>query len=177
MKNKRNHDHSRTALLLAVLLPTTLCAAGPVAAASKSAQARVTISQPVTMTKRADLLFGDFATGTTDSVFRINPRSGLLSQQNGDALSLGGTQTLASIEVTGTALMRVQISAGMQSLLIRRTSGPQTMRIDRFRFDRRLKSLNAAGEQTFSIGGQLRIGANQRAGTYRGSFDVSIDYF
>jgi hypothetical protein len=37
--------------------------------------------------------------------------------------------------------------------------------------------LNAAGLQTFNIGGQLRVGADQKAGTYRGSFDVSVDYF
>lgn len=129
------------------------------------------------MTKRADLLFGDFATGTTESIFRIDPRSGLLGQQNGDAVSLGGTQSLASIEVTGTALMRVQISTGKRSILIRRTGGTQTMRIDRFRFDSRQKILDADGEQSFEIGGQLHVGANQKAGTYRGSFDVSIDYY
>lgn len=164
-------------MLLTILLPAVLCSAGPVAAASKSSQARVTISQPVTMTKKADLLFGDFATGTTDSIFRIDPRSAVLSQQNGDAVSLGGTQTLAAVEVTGTALTRVQISTGDASILIRRVGGRQTMRIDRFRFDRRLKNLDAAGEQSFNIGGQLRVGANQRAGTYRGTFNVSIDYF
>lgn len=129
------------------------------------------------MTKKADLLFGDFATGTTESVFRINPRTAVLSQQNGDAVSLGGTQSFASIEVTGTALMRVQISTGKRSILIRRTGGSQTMRIDRFRFDSRQKILDADGAQSFNIGGQLHIGANQRAGTYRGSFDVSIDYY
>jgi len=51
------------------------------------------------------------------------------------------------------------------------------MRIDRFRFDRRRKTLNADGEQSFNIGGQLRVGANQQPGVYRGSFDVSVDYF
>ena len=72
-------------------LLAALCLASPVAAATESADARVFIRQPVTVTKTADLLFGDFVTGTTDSIFRINPRSGLLSQRNGDAMSLGGT--------------------------------------------------------------------------------------
>ena len=51
------------------------------------------------------------------------------------------------------------------------------MRIDRFRFDRRQKMMNANGEQSFHIGGQLRVGADQKPGTYRGTFDVSVDYF
>ena len=51
------------------------------------------------------------------------------------------------------------------------------MRIDRFRFDQRRKTLDAEGEQSFDIGGQLRIGANQKPGVYRGSFEISVDYF
>ncbi|MBQ0771831.1 MAG: DUF4402 domain-containing protein, partial [Sphingomonadales bacterium] len=97
--------------------------------------------------------------------------------RNGDALSLGGTRSVASIEVSGTALMRVQLSTGKRFILIRRDGGTETMRIDRFRFDRRRKTLNADGEQSFNIGGQLRVGANQQPGVYRGSFDVSVDYF
>jgi len=129
------------------------------------------------MTKTADLIFGDFATGTTDSIFRLNPRSGRLSKRSGNAQALGGTKSLASIEISGTALMRVQLSTGRQSIWIRRDGGTEVMRIDRFRFDRRRKTLNADGEQSFDIGGQLRVGANQKAGTYRGSFEISVDYF
>jgi len=143
-----------------ILLVAASSATGPAAAASKSAEACVFIRQPMTMTKTADLVFGDFATGTTDSLFRLDPRSGRLSQRNGDAQSLGGTKSPASIEVAGTALMRVQLSTGKRSIWIQRDGGTEKMRIDRFRFDRRRKMLNADGEQSFSIGGQLRVGAN-----------------
>ncbi|MEH6827207.1 DUF4402 domain-containing protein [Parasphingorhabdus sp.] len=177
MKYFRHQNQARTAVQWATLLTAALCLASPVAAASDSSDARVFIRQPVTMTKTADLIFGDFVTGTADSIFRLDPRSGLLSQRNGDAVSVGGTQSFASIEVLGTALSRVQLSTGKQSILIQRDGGTETMQIDRFRFDRRRKMLNAAGLQTFNIGGQLRVGANQKAGTYRGSFDVSVDYF
>ncbi len=167
----------RTAAIAKLLLAAALCSAGPVAAASKSSEARVFIRQPVTMTKTADLVFGDFATGTTDSIFRLNARSGRLSKRSGNARSLGGTKSVASIEVSGTALMRVQLSTGRQSIWIQRDGGTEVMRIDRFRFDRRRKTLNADGEQSFDIGGQLHVGANQTAGTYRGSFEISVDYF
>lgn len=173
MRNFRDKNH----LIMATLLAAAICSANPAAAAPASAEARVTIMQPVTMTKTADLVFGDFTTGTTTSIFRIDPRSGVLSQRDGDALSLGGTRSLASIEVSGTALMRVQLSTGKRNILIRRDGGSETMRIDRFRFDNRRKTLDANGQQSFDIGGQLRVGPNQKPGTYRGSFDVSIDYF
>lgn len=177
MKYSRYQNQARTEVQWATLLTAALCSASPAAAASDSADARVFIRQPVTMTKTADLIFGDFVTGTADSIFRLDPRSGSLSQRNGDAVSVGGTQSFASIEVLGTALSRVQLSTGKQSILIQRDGGTETMQIDRFRFDRRRKMLNVAGLQTFNIGGQLRVGANQKAGTYRGSFDVSVDYF
>jgi hypothetical protein len=177
MKYYRHQNQARTVVQLATLLTTALCLASPVAAGTESAEVRVSIRQPVTMTKTADLIFGDFVAGSTSSIFRINPRSGLLSQSNGDAVSLGGTQSVAAVQVSGTALLRLQISTGMQSILIRRDGGTETMQINRFRFDSRRKMLNAAGLQTFNIGGQLRVGADQKAGTYRGSFDVSVDYF
>lgn len=177
MKNHRKQNQARLAALVVTLVPAALCPVGPVAAASESSTVRVTISQPVVITKTSDLVFGDFATGTAKSIFRIDPRSGLLSQRNGDAISLGGTQSVASIEVSGTAWLRVQISTGKRSILIRRDGGTETMRINRISFDRRRKLLNAAGEQSFDIGGQLHVGADQSAGTYRGSFDVSVEYF
>ena len=175
MNNNKKQNRNQTTALLGIFL--ALCSASPAAAASKSAEARVYIRQPVTMTKKADLVFGDFATGTTDSIFRLNPRTGRLSKRNGNAQSLGGTQSLASIEVSGTSLMRVQLSTGQRSISIQRDGGTEVMLIDRFRFDRRRKMLNADGEQSFDIGGQLRVGANQKAGTYRGSFEISVDYF
>ena len=177
MKKHTSQNQGWTVAGVATFLPVALCSASPVAAESVSADARVTISQPVTITKMSDLVFGPFTTGSANSIFRLDPRSGLLSQRAGDALSLGGTQSFSSIQLFGTALTQVQLSTGKDSILIRRDGGTETMLINRFRFDRRQKTLNASGEQSFNIGGQLRVGANQRAGTYRGSFDVSVDYF
>jgi len=100
MKNHKDQNQGWTAVLLATLLPLAIGFASPVLAETASAEVQVIIKQPVTMTKTADLVFGDFATGTSSSIFRIDPRSGLLSQRNGDALSLGGTRSVASIEVS-----------------------------------------------------------------------------
>ncbi|MEO9636027.1 DUF4402 domain-containing protein [Parasphingorhabdus sp.] len=167
----------RRAMLVTALPLAALCSAGPLAAASNSSDSKVSVRKSVTLSKTSDLMFGDFAAGTTRSIFRLNPRTGALVQRSGDAVSLGGTQSLASFDVTGTARLRVQISTGQNRIFIVRDGGAERMRINRFRFDRRRKRLNAAGERTFNIGGQLRIGANQRAGVYRGSFEVSVDYF
>ncbi len=177
MKYGNKQDIFSLRQTIGLLLAAGLSSAVPAAAETKSAEARVFIRHPVIMTKKSDLVFGDFAAGTIKSVFRLNPRSGRLNQQNGDGRSLGGTRSLASIEVFGTALTRVQLSTGKRSILIKRDGGTEVMRIDRFRFDSRRKTLNADGEQSFDIGGQLSIGPNQKAGTYRGSFDISVDYF
>lgn len=150
----------------------------PAYAAPASGETRTTINQSVVVTKNADLFFGDFVPGTSNSVFRLNPRNGNLNQRSGDAIAIGGTPAAASFTASGTPLLRVRISSGQNRIFIVRDGGTERMRVNRFRFDgRRNRSLNAAGEVTYRVGGQLRVGANQVPGTYRGTFAVNIDYF
>jgi len=157
-----------------------LCAVftSPAQAASDPGQIQVTINQGVNIVKNADLHFGDFIAGTVNSRFRINPNTGTLNQQNGNAISIGGTHSAASFTAFGTPLLRVRITSNQNRIFIVRDGGTETMRVNRFRFDGpRNRFLNASGEVTYRVGGQLRIRPNQAAGTYRGSFNVTIDYF
>ncbi|MEJ6676195.1 MAG: DUF4402 domain-containing protein [Sphingomonadales bacterium] len=61
---------------MATLLRAALCSANPVPAASDSFDILVSIRQPVALTKTADLICGDFVTGTADSIFRLNRGGG-----------------------------------------------------------------------------------------------------
>ena len=145
-------------------------------AADGSSDSNANIRQSVTVTKTADLDFGTFIPGTANSVFRINPRDGVMTQRSGDAIAFGGTPTPASFDVTGTAGLRVQITRNQNRIFVIRDGGTETMRINQFRYDRRRKRLDASGETSFAVGGQIRIGPNQVAGVYRGSFGVTVDY-
>lgn len=155
-----------------------LCFAQPLLAQSGTGDVRVTINRGVQVVKDTDLDFGDFASGTVNSVFRLNPNNGNLNQRSGNAVSIGGIPTPAAFTASGTPLLRVRITSNQNRIFIVRDGGTETMRVNRFRFDgRRNRFLDASGDVTYRVGGQLRVGPNQAPGTYRGTFNVTIDYF
>lgn len=150
--------------------------AQPAQAQSANSDVNATINTAIEITKNADLDFGDFVPGTTNSIFRLNPRNGNLNQRSGDATAVGGGHEAASFSVSGTPFLRVRIARGQNRIFIVRDGGTERMRINRFRFDGSRRFLDASGEATYRVGGQIRVGPNQAAGTYRGAFDVTVDY-
>lgn len=162
------------ALAAVSLLPTAANAA------TGSSQSRTTINQGVNITKNADLHFGNFAAGTSQSRFRIEPESDGLTQLSGNAVPLGGTRTAASFTAFGRPLERVRITVNQNQIDLTRVGGTQTMRIDQFRLDggngTRNRFLSAGGSVNYKVGGRLTIAANQAGGAYIGTFNVTIDY-
>lgn len=167
---------------MASMLPVALCLAwtSPIQAADGSGETTVTIKRPITVVKNSDLEFGDFIAGTTVSSFRIDAVTGNLNQLNGNAISIGGTRSRASFTATGTPFAAANIRRSQSSINIVRDGGAETMRVDQFflgnRAGLRDQILDASGEATYFVGGRLRIGANQTPGTYRGTFEVTIEY-
>ena len=149
-------------------------------AATGSSQSRTTINQGVNITKNADLHFGNFAAGTAQSRFRIEPESDGLTQLSGNAVPLGGTRTAASFTAFGRPLERVRITVNQNQIDLVRVGGTQTMRVDQFRLDggngTRNRFLSAAGSVDYKVGGRLTIAPNQAGGAYVGTFNVTIDY-
>jgi hypothetical protein len=164
-----------------LLLPAAVCLPVSVAhAAAGSGQSRTTVNQGVNITKNADLHFGDFAAGTAQSRFRMDPDSGTIVQLSGDALSLGGTRTAASFTAFGTPLETVRMTVSQNQIDLTRINGTETMRVDQLRFDggngTRNRALDASGSVTYKLGGRLTINPNQIGGAYVGSFNINIDY-
>ena len=151
-----------------------------VEAASGSGQTRTIVSQGVTITKTADLHFGNFAAGTSLSRFRIDPDSDAVTQIGGNAVSLGGTRTSASFTASGTPHDTVRMTVSQNQIDLIRVGGSETMRVDQFRFDggngTRNRTLSASGSAEYKLGGRLTINANQAGGAYVGSFNITIDY-
>ncbi|MEP0642136.1 DUF4402 domain-containing protein, partial [Parasphingorhabdus sp.] len=85
-------------------------------AASRNGQTRTTVSQAVSITKNADLHFGDFAAGTSQSRFRLNPANDTVTQLSGNAVPLGGSQTAASFTAFGTPLYRVRMTVNQNRI-------------------------------------------------------------
>jgi spore coat protein U-like protein len=57
------------------------------------------------------------------------------------------------------------------------TNGTETMTVNSFsRSGGGQLNLDAAGNGTFTVGARLNVGANQPAGTYAGTFNVTVNY-
>lgn len=149
-------------------------------AASGSGQAQTDINRGATITKNADLNFGDFIAGTSQSRFRMNPDNGAIVPLNGNALSLGGTRSAASFTVFGAPLETVRMTINQNQLDLTRVNGTEKMRVDQFRFDggngTRNRTLGTSGSVTYKLGGRLTINPSQASGAYVGSFNISVEY-
>ena len=149
-------------------------------AATGSSQSRTTINQGVNITKNADLHFGNFAAGTAQSRFRIEPETSALTQLSGNAVPLGGTRSAASFTAFGKPLERVRITVNQNQIDLTRVGGTETMRVDQFRLDggngSRNRNLGASGSVDYKLGGRLTINPNQASGAYTGTFNITIEY-
>lgn len=151
-----------------------------VEASSGNGQSRITINQGVNIIKNADLQFGNFAAGTTQSRFRIDPVTDAVVQLSGNAVSLGGTRTAASFTAFGKPLERVRITVNQNRIDLTRVGGTETMRVDQLRLDggngSRNRTLDASGSAEYKLGGRLTINPNQAGGAYAGTFNITIEY-
>ncbi|MEH6791656.1 DUF4402 domain-containing protein [Parasphingorhabdus sp.] len=149
-------------------------------ASTGSAQTRTVLNKGVNISKNADLQFGDFAAGTTQSRFRIDAVTGAIVRLNGNATSLGGTRSVATFIAQGTPFETVRLTVSENQIDLTRINGSDTMRVDQFRLDggngTRNRTLGASGSAVYKLGGRLTIGPNQAGGAYVGSFNISIDY-
>jgi len=165
------------------LLPFPVAVGFPLSAAcagTGSGQTQTIVNQGVNITKDADLHFGNFAAGTSQSRFRVDPASGTLIQLSGNAVTLGGTRTAASFTAFGTPLETVRLTVSQNRIDLTRINGTETMRVDQFSLDggngKRNRTLGAGGSVTFKLGGRLTINPAQAGGAYVGSFNINIDY-
>ena len=141
------------------------------ATATASAGASVTIADPIAITKTADLAFGTVvpsASAGTVTVGTSNDRT-----VAGGVAALGGTVTSAAYTVTGYGNSAYTITLPASVSL----SGPGTaMTASSFVSSVGGSASLSSGTGGFSVGATLSVGANQAAGAYSGTFDVTVAY-
>lgn len=137
-------------------------------AATASANATATILAPVTVTKTADLLFGNIAATAADTV-SITP-AGVV---NCGTLVCNGTQNPAAFSVTGVVGQQVAVSIPVTSATL--TSGANTIPLSGLASN--VASILLDGTDAFSVGGSIAVANGQASGTYTGSFNVDVNYF
>ncbi len=137
-------------------------------AATVSADARVNILSPVTLSQTAGLDFGVVG-GSVAGTATIATGADTASCSAG--LLCAGTARRGAFSVTGANTYTVVITVDAATTL----TGPGAAMA--LSLDPSVASVVATGAaQTFHVGGVLSINAAQVAGTYTGNYNVSADY-
>ena len=127
--------------------------------ATGTATGSVTIVQPITITNTAGLQFGKLAQPGSAASVTITP-AGAVTRTG---VSGVGTQTTSaaafSVGGDGAAVFAIASPSASFSMLAG-TSG----------------TTGTAGAASFTVGGTMALAANQAAGAYTGTFNVTVTY-
>jgi len=159
-------------ILTAAALVAIVAAPASVKAASDSATASATIAAAVTVTKVSDLEFGLVSpTGTAGTVTISD--AGVRTGDANVVLQAGDTPSQASFNVAGAASQAISVTIPASATL----TGPGTdMSATLSQTEAGAQTLDGSGAFTVDVGAVLAVGANQTAGAYSGSFNVTVVY-
>jgi hypothetical protein len=148
----------------------------PTAAAHVSAEAGVTIETPGIIQKTADLEFGRILTDGSSGIVTIAPNGAVT--YSGGVSGAGGTPH-ASAFVLATRVVDVvtlRSPLGSTRVNLRHLQDPTSrLVLSNFTTDLRNGIYVFTRSVTFHVGGTLVVPANQRAGSYVGTFQVIVD--
>ncbi len=137
---------------------------------SDTANVTITIDAPISISAGASMDFGTLSPTGTAGTVTVTPASAR-SSVNVDLL--GGMPAAASFDVTGAPGAAYSILPLSPADLT--SPGGDTMTVINFLDDAPSPTL-VGGSDTFNVGATLNVGATQAAGTYSGTFDVTVNY-
>lgn len=143
-------------------------------AASATANATANIITPITITKNTDLSFGTFSPGATTGTVLI-ATAGTRTATGGVSLSALDAGGAAGFTVTGDTVATYAITLPTNGT-VTITNGANSMAVNDFVSNPSGTGQLTAGTQNLAVGATLNVGANQAAGSYTGTFSVSVDY-
>ncbi len=147
-------------------------AAGPsgnTSTAQGSATATVISPIQLTHTSGASLNFGTFSAGTGGTVAVTSGGTGSVTGDVGAVT--GGTYAADAFSVAGDASRNFSITSAGGTV----ASGSNSMTFTTSA-SATSGALDTTGAASFTVGGTLTVGSGQAAGTYTGSYDVTVTY-
>ena len=164
------------ALLLVVLMvgfSANALAANPTASATASATA--VIVTPIGITQVGNNLnFGNIVASGAGGTVTVDP-TGAATYSGVSAPSAPGTIYAAGFSVTGAPNLTYAITLPVSATLTGSVSG--TMTLGTFTSSPSATgTLDGSDTQALTVGATLTVGAGQAAGTYSGTFSVTVDY-
>ncbi|MEP4911617.1 MAG: DUF4402 domain-containing protein [Alphaproteobacteria bacterium] len=154
--------------VLGAVMAAALYAGQTQAASSVSAGASVEIAAPISISQTAALSFGNIGPSAASGTVTIS----LAGAQSvtGGVTALGGTVAAGAFTVTGASGASYDVTVPANVTL---TGGGDDM----------IATLTddgggslTGGTDTFNIGVTLAVGASQAAGSYTGTYTVSVNY-
>ena len=170
LKTMKNFIALFAAVVLVAGLSTTVNAQ-----VTGTATGSATVITPISITKTADMNFGNIAVGSTLGNVVLAP-DGTRSKLGGVTLpAVTGTVTAAQFTVNGLGTSTFSITLPSTYTI---TSGSNTMNIDTFTSTPSGSGALVGGTQTIKVGATLDIAASQAAGTYTNAtgFPVIVNY-
>lgn len=143
-------------------------------AQNTSADASARIITPLEINKVQDLLFGNIAAGPTAGTVVIATDDNRTHTGGVTLISAGNTSHAAEFGITGypDASFTIDIPTS-----IKLEFGANEMDVDNFESSLgAASSLDEQGEANLKVGATLNVEANQEAGLYQGSFEVTVAY-
>lgn len=159
------------------VVSSTLLVMTPLHAATETgtAQAEILLER-LTLAQISGLDFGTIIPSAAPGRVNIRRNTGVCVARGGITL-IGTNCQRGEFLVTGSANQQIRITNTPASITLTRVGGGAVMLMDRVRINgSRNKRLTGAGTRTFYVSGRLQVGANQTAGVYDGTFDVTVDY-
>lgn len=175
---------SKKSTMKVLLGSTTLIALGAAGQTAQAATAGVGINaivlDPVQITAVATLNFGSLTESSAGTITVDNGDS--VSGTTGGVTSIGGTIQSGDFTLKGSTGRQIDVTAPASVIL---SSGGNTMTVSTFTVNGGgvdinatafTRSLAAATETGFKLGGTLNVGAGQASGTYTGSVTLTANY-
>ena len=160
MTKLRNH-YLATFVAMVVLSGNLLIAAGN--SASTNAQAKAKIKKAISISKNADLDFGEAYTGDSEKTLDASSNEGAQFSVNGE------NNKAYSITLPSSVTMSTDDGVGADKQIV----------VNSFNSNPGASSgqLSASGSQTLYVGGtRAAISSSQYSGDYVGSFQVTVTY-
>lgn len=144
---------------------------------SATATASATIIQPINIQNTGDLQFGNIAVNNQPGTVVVATNSSRTSTGGITLPSNTGNISAASFDVTGEQNDTYALSLPTSATLSDNNNN-NTMTVNNFvsSLDNNVGTLSNQGTDAFTVGATLNVDANQPAGTYTGTFDVTVNY-
>jgi spore coat protein U-like protein len=148
----------------------------PVVAATQSASVTANAVKPLVISKLQDLDFGSvtLGPGTWSNASVSLSQSGAFSCTNANVVCSGVT-TIAQYNVQGSNKQTVRISAPNVTL-VNQSDPTKTLTLVTDAPATILLTSSGIPGSNFSIGGSVTLSSTTAAGTYSGTFNVTVDY-